>query len=176
MRYKKYLLITVALLCLLLSACGGRVLSEQEQSFRSALYTWCTRLDTMVYCPEGQRTDWDEASLAEWKEASALLREQTLSCETIDRHPGAKAFLLLITQYDQVLEAQPQTELLSLPPAWIHSVWYANEIIHSHRSLTEQGADAFLEAIEDEAATWLDRYLLGSLAKLDWPEPVDWTP
>lgn len=107
MRYKKYLLITVALLCLLLSACGGRVLSEQEQSFRSALYTWCTRLDTMVYCSKGQQTDWDEASLAELKEASALPREQTLSCETIDRHPGAKAFLLLITQYDQVLEAQP---------------------------------------------------------------------
>ncbi len=165
-------------LCIILSLCFIFSLSacypQTGNQLSAAAVQWSQALDYLVYNSDGIRNTTDVGALESLAESSRELKAQVVSHEKVDQYPNAKAFLLLIVQYAEVFSAQAETEFLSLSPSWIHSAWFANEIIAAAEYCDT--ADQFLSSIEDKAYNWLDRYYLGSIEKLNFPESVHWVP
>lgn len=108
----------------------------------------------------------------------------------LEQYPNAKGLLQCMVQYPEIIEVyydNPDEDFsfLDLPEPWAWSVvdlWrdiysaYCAAVESVDGNFDDMTDEIMLDRIEPKAAIWMDKYYLGSRKKLEWPEPVDWTP
>ena len=172
-----YTPILLLMICAVVVTCtftGVWAREESNEAFLRSVSQWSEAFHRVVRHSDGQWNQQDEEQIRNLEVCSAELHAQISAYEALSAYPDTRDFLLLMTQYAQVMKEKTGTEFLDHPKQWIQSAWEAHSILSSAENM-EFSWD-FLKKVEPQAHNWLDLYYYGSACPLEFPRSLSGHP